>query len=363
MRRWTSRDLPRLGKVGSYLLLNRFLILLLASLALPSYAASTWVETNSGRVHFSSSADHQEIAKLVSSAKSKLSQASSKIASDRNLELIDSHDDYLQRRLNTKLRSLKLQKLIKNRKLSVALADVTDPIAPRLASVNGNQMMYAASLPKIAILFGAYEMEAAGKMTIDKPMRSKLTDMIRSSSNSAATEVLLEIGMPKLAKILQSDRYKFYDKQNGGGIWVGKPYARKQAWKRDPLNNLSHGATALQVARFYYMMETGQLVSKRHSAAMKAIMGNPALHHKFVGGLEAAGRHDAKLYRKSGTWRHYHADSAIVEHAGRTYIAVALAKHKKGGDILKDLIVAMDDVIVGTDQLSALEAPTSTTAQ
>ncbi|MCP4709942.1 MAG: hypothetical protein GY869_15065, partial [Planctomycetes bacterium] len=36
---------------------------------------------------------------------------------------------------------------------------------------------------------------------------------------------------------------------------------------------------------------------------------------------------------------------AIVEHDGRRYIAVALAKSRRGSKWLSDLIVAMDDLI------------------
>jgi beta-lactamase class A len=125
---------------------------------------------------------------------------------------------------------------------------------------------------------------------------------------------------------------------------VGKEYSKSGAWKRDPLHNLSHGATALQVARFYYMLQTGQLVSPEHSRQMKDILADPAIKHKFVKGLESKDP-DHRIYRKSGTWRQYHSDSAIIEHGGRRYIAVALAKSPLGGKWLSDLIVVMDDLI------------------
>ena len=39
--------------------------------------------------------------------------------------------------------------------LALALVDATDAAAPRLAMLNGDRMMYAASMPKVAILLGA----------------------------------------------------------------------------------------------------------------------------------------------------------------------------------------------------------------
>jgi beta-lactamase class A len=77
---------------------------------------------------------------------------------------------------------------------------------------------------------------------------------------------------------------------------------------------------------------------------MKSILGDPAINHKFVKGLKAV-HPDSRIYRKSGTWQHYHADSAIIEHDGRRYIAVAIAKSPQGGEWLRKLIVAMDNLI------------------
>ena len=139
-----------------------------------------------------------------------------------------------------------------------------------MAYANPNEMMYAASLPKIAILLGAFERINSGEMTLNEATRDKLALMIRNSSNHAATEMLNKVGKSYLADLLQSPRYRLYDPARNGGLWVGKEYAKSGAWKRDPLHNLSHGATALQVARFYYLLQTGQLVSPELSRQMKS---------------------------------------------------------------------------------------------
>ncbi len=209
-------------------------------------------------------------------------------------------------------------------------------------------MMYAASLPKIAILLGAFEKIAAGEMTLDDETMEKLKLMIRRSSNSAASEMLDRVGIDYLAELLQSPRYRLYDPEKGGGIWVGKEYGKAPARRRDPLHNLSHGATALQVARFYYLLETGQLVSPQLSQLMKAILAESEIEHKFVKGLKSV-QPDSEIYRKSGTWGPYHSDSAIIEHDGRRYIAVALAKSRHGEKWLQKLIVALDEVVCQTE--------------
>jgi len=259
-------------------------------------------------------------------------------------DLSETCDPTLQKGLYQCLVSLHLDKAVNRKSLSIVLVDITDPSFPRMAYVNPNQMMYAASLPKIAILLGAFERIANGEMTLDAATRDKLELMIRNSSNQAATEMLNMVGKAYLAKLLQSPRYRLYDPEKNGGLWVGKEYSKSGAWKRGPLHNLSHGATALQVARFYYLLQTGRLVSPELSRQMKTILGDPAIEHKFVKGLRSV-HPESRIYRKSGTWGQYHADSAIIEHDGRRYIAVALAKSPQGGKWLTDLIVAMDKLV------------------
>jgi beta-lactamase class A len=259
-------------------------------------------------------------------------------------ELRYSRDPHLHEALQKKIRDLGLARYAADNKLAVALVDITEPKNPRVATVNAHHMIYAASLPKIAILLGAFQKAADGDLEIDAATQKLLTDMIRRSSNSAATIMLERVGYDYVADILQSDRYDLYDPDWNGGLWVGKPYAKKGAVKRDPLYNLSHAATPFSVARFYYLLATDRLVDAQACSNMLDMLSDPGINHKFVAGLNAH-RPGSKIFRKSGTWRTYHSDSAIVERDGRRYIAVAMADHPSGGRWLSQLIVAMDDLI------------------
>lgn len=260
-------------------------------------------------------------------------------------------DQHLQAQLQASLQKLELSKAATDKKLALALVDITDPQSPKVAAINGSEMMYAASLPKIAILLGAFERIESGAMKLDGENRELMTRMIRNSSNQAATTMLRKVGKEHLAELLQSPRYKLYDPDRNGGLWVGKEYGKSPAWRRDPLHNLSHGATAMQVARFYYLLETNQLVSPQLTVDMKEILSKPAIDHKFVKGLKKA-HPDAVIYRKSGSWRQYHADSAIVERDGRRYIAVGLVENQAGGQWLTELIVEMDKLIFSGQTLA-----------
>ena len=267
--------------------------------------------------------------------------------------LRESYDPGLQAGLEQRLEALGLARAVAERRLAVALVDITDPAEPRLAEVNGDEMLYAASLPKIAILLAAFVEIERGRMTLDAATRARLTEMIRVSSNAAATEMLNRVGKDRLLEILQSERFRLYDPAVGGGLWVGKEYARGSAYRRDPLHNISHGATALQAARFYYLLETGQLVEPRLAREMKAMLAKPGIDHKFVKGL--AGIPGVKIYRKSGSWHQWHADSALVEQGGHRYILVALAEDPAGGQWLARMAAPLHRLIVPGDQAKAAE--------
>jgi beta-lactamase class A len=260
--------------------------------------------------------------------------------------LWDRQDTRLQKQLSDTLSSLGLSKAVRNKKLSIALVDITDLDKPRVAAVNGDQMLYAASLPKIAILLGAFVEIEEGSMALDQRTRESLTQMIRVSSNQEATRMLNRVGKERLLRILQSDKFHLYDPEVNGGLWVGKEYGKSAAFKRDPLHNLSHGATAMQVARFYYLLETERLVDHDLSVEMKSMLGDPGINHKFVKGL--ADYPDARIYRKSGSWKQWHADSALVEANGHKYIIVGLAEDVNGGVWLSRIIKPIHEIMVPT---------------
>lgn len=250
----------------------------------------------------------------------------------------------LQRSLESTVRDLGLEADVADGRLALALVDVTESGKPRLAMLNGDRMMYAASLPKIAILFGAIAEAEAGRLKLDGERLAALANMIRHSSNADATRVLNWVGGERLLQLLESPQFAFYDRADGGGLWVGKAYDSAPAFRRDPVANLSHGATVYQVARLYAMLADGSLFGPRSNALMLDALSRPGIRHKFVAGL--AVRPDAVLWRKSGTWQDTHADSALVESGGRRFVMVAIARSPEGGDWLRRLAAPLHDLIV-----------------
>ncbi len=249
----------------------------------------------------------------------------------------------LRATLQQALCDLDLCALIDTDDLAVALVLLNDAGEAELAMFNGHRMMYAASLPKLAILLGAMVASQRGEIEIDPALADDLQQMMRVSCNPCATRALDRIGRQQLLDILREPEYDFYDETRAGGLWVGKDYASRDAYRRDPVANLSHGATAYQVARLYYRLNAGTLLDNAHTAMMLSALADPGIEHKFVAGLADYG--GLSLWRKSGTWREYHADSVLVKGAAVDYILVAMVASPDGESILRSLAGALHPVV------------------
>lgn len=260
--------------------------------------------------------------------------------------LYDWVDDQLQAELARNLDAKQeWRRLVRRKKLALGVVDLYDPAHPRFARINGNTMMYAASLPKIAILLAAYESFEDGTLENTPEVSADLAAMIRVSSNAAATAMIDRVGFEKIEKVLTDPRYQLYDRKRGGGLWVGKRYAKSGRRVGDPLRDISHAATVTQVCRFYYLLTTGRAVSAERSGQMLADLGDPGLHHKFVGVLERRAPR-ARLFRKSGSWRDWHSDSILVWGPERRYILVGMVESPNGEIIIRELAQAVDAILV-----------------
>ena len=253
-------------------------------------------------------------------------------------------DKDLEYKVERGLDQLGLSQAIKRKRLGAVLVLMNGKGPPKVAAINPDLCIYSASLPKIAILLTAFTRIAQGELEFDKENESLMGQMIRRSSNTAATEMIRRVGIQNIARTLLADRYRLYDPRHNGGLWVGKEYGKGGLWRRDPLHNLSHAATPMQVARYYYMLETGQLVSRKYSQSMKKLLSGTALSHKFAKPLLKL-HPKAVIYRKSGSWRDYHSDSALVKTDGKTYIATALMKDERGSQWLSEIAEVFDSLV------------------
>ncbi len=252
-------------------------------------------------------------------------------------------DIQLQKKLNHIVAAnKKWARLVAEKKLCIGLVDMRDPFEVKYAQVNGNHMMYAASLPKIAVLLAAEDALEKGELVENDEIRADMRLMIAKSNNAATTRMIDRVGFGKIEEVMTDPQYAFYDEQSGGGLWVGKRYAASGDRHGDPLKNISHGASATQVCRYYYLLAFGKLINYERSKEMLAYLGNPELHHKFVNTMDRVAP-SAKVFRKSGSWRNYHSDSALVWGPnGRRYILVALAEDPEGENLMRNLMLEVD---------------------
>ncbi len=255
-------------------------------------------------------------------------------------------DKGLQAKLDQALKQDKLwPALIDQGKMAVGLVDLSEPALPRFARVNGNTMMYAASLPKIAILLVAFQGFEDGSLKETPQIRADLIEMIRRSDNFAASQVVARIGLQKIARVILDPRYRFYDTKTGGGIWVGSSFARDGQQNPEPLKNLLQAATVNQVCRFYYLLAYGKLINPARSRQILKIMAFPDLHDKFVSMLEGVIPPNY-LYRKSGEFGIWFSDSILVwDKTWPRFILVSMVEHPQGEQILRKLVPMVDHIL------------------
>ncbi|RAJ16358.1 beta-lactamase class A [Olleya aquimaris] len=244
--------------------------------------------------------------------------------------------------------------LVAKKMMSVAIVDLSDDTNFKYAGINDQHMMYAASLPKIAILLAAMDAIENKELAYTKEIKKDLRLMISKSNNQASTRMIDRLGYDKIEAVLRAPKHKFYDEEVGGGLWVGKRYAAGGKRHPEPLKGLSHAATTMQVCSFYYQLALGNLISTDASREMLKIMRKPGLHHKFVNTLIRIAP-KAEIYRKSGSWKNYHSDSALVWGPNRKYIIVALIDDAFGEQIIRNLIKPIEKVLKKSKKLSKEE--------
>jgi beta-lactamase class A len=253
-------------------------------------------------------------------------------------------DSQLTLELSQLLQRLHVDSQVKQDRVAVSLVDLTDPEFPRYAGVNDQVMMYAASVPKIAILLTGFEEIREGSLQYTSSVRDIFTRMVRYSSNTDASKAARLVGFDRIAQTLTSEKYRFYDPTKNGGLWLGKAYGGpRDYWRPDPLHHLSHGATTLQLARFFTMLAEDKLVDPERCRLMKEVLSKPGINHKFVKGL--SGIPGITIYRKSGTWHDWHSDAALVEWNGHRYVLAALTQDPDGGKLLEKLAAGAHEIV------------------
>ena len=260
----------------------------------------------------------------------------------------DDLQDILKKEIN---KNSSWKKLVAQKKMAIGIVDLSDVENPKFAGINEQHMMYAASLPKIAVLFAVMDAIHKGEIIETESITNDMKLMISKSNNAAATRMIDLVGFEKIEDVLKNVKPKLYDEETGGGLWVGKRYGKGGERNPDPMKGLSHAATTLQVCNFYYYLVYGKLINEEYSARMLDILKDPALTHKFVNTLQTIAP-NATIYRKSGSWKNWHSDSVLVWGPDRKYILVALIEDPNGEMIIRNLVKPLEEVIKISQELN-----------
>jgi beta-lactamase class A len=250
-------------------------------------------------------------------------------------------DGALQSKLEAVIFDLGLDQAVHEKHLNLAFVDLADLYHPVMAGVNETNIMYAASLPKIAILFALFKRIENGDLKWTSENKALAEDMTHNSSNTAATTLYHLVGPRYIMELML--KYKLYDKDKFGGLWVGKEYGKGEALARDPIAGTAHGATPFSVLRFYYLLETGQLLNSSLTQTMREVLSKSNFHTKFLKGIRSCCK-DAILLRKAGAWRNFNADGALVLSDKKRYIIAGFSDDPRGEEWLEMLAPKLDSL-------------------
>src|SRR5438874_147579 len=105
----------------------------------------------------------------------------------------------------------------------------------RLAMIHPDRGEYAASVPKIGILLAYFQLHPQAATNLDAQTRHELGLMAKASDNEMATKFSQEMGLTQIQAVL--DSYHFYERDHGGGIWIGKHYGKGGERIGDPVGD------------------------------------------------------------------------------------------------------------------------------
>ena len=78
--------------------------------------------------------------------------------------------------------------------------------------------------------------------------------MIKRSDNALAAKYSQQLGLETIRDIVTSNEYALYDPERGGGLWMGKHYAKGSPRLLDPVGEHSHAATVRQCLTGYLLV-------------------------------------------------------------------------------------------------------------
>lgn len=219
-------------------------------------------------------------------------------------------------RIEDYVKQLRRRGLIKpDERTAWSVYDLTDDV--KLASINEEILMQAASLIKPFIALAYFHETAAGRRQYTKAARSRLEEMIRDSDNAATNWFMRQLGGPAAVQRLLGRNY--------GGILRD---LRLVEYIPPNGRTFRNKASVHDYSRFLYALWTGALPG---SAEIKRVMNLPKRNRLYTGvqGIPPG----TEVYSKTGTTSRLCADMGILvaqRGDGKRYPYIVIGVIQKG---------------------------------
>jgi beta-lactamase class A len=257
----------------------------------------------------------------------------------------------------------------------VAVIDLTDPAAPKLAQVHGTRPIYPASVIKFVYMMAAYAFQERGELRIDAELDDLLTHMIFESSNKATQGVFARITGTSQGPALAGHEYaefrerrltvnRWLESMGVQGLHCVNPtydggadlFGRDRQFISDravaavttgddaPNRNMM---TAVGTAQLLALLATDRALAPDDSATVRRRMRRDPKVQRHLAARIAGGASripGLEAYAKSGTWGPIYADAGIVRSQDGRQIVIAVltqASPAYRGDFIADLTERM----------------------
>ena len=211
--------------------------------------------------------------------------------------------------------------------------------------IHPDRETYAASVPKIGILLAYFELhpEAADASSTRPSARARRDD--QDLQQRDGREVFARAG-PAATSRRVLDEYGFYDKDHGGGIWVGKHYGKDdERYRRAPSATTPTPRPCGSCCGFtccWSRASSCRRRRRRRCARSSSRRTSRTSDNKFVKGLDGreACRSSASRARgRTGCTTPPSSPARAALHPR------GLTEHPKGDEYLVDLARAVDEVM------------------
>ncbi len=254
----------------------------------------------------------------------------------------------------------------------IAVLDLRDDAAPKLAQQRGYRPMYPASVIKFVYLMAAYAFQEQGQLRIDPELDGLLTHMIFESSNQATQGVMARITGTTPGPALAPDAYaEFRDRRLSVNRWLGTLGVRglhcvnptfdggadltgrdrQFIADRSVASGLSpdgdepnrNQMTAVGTAELLALLATDRALSPQDSATVRRRMRRDPKVQRHLAARIAGGASrlpGLEVSAKSGTWGPIYADAGIVRNTeGKQFVLAVLIQGTPAyrGDFIADL--------------------------